>query len=163
MKPAWLQKKLVDPERLEEQVGWVRARQLSIATLNGTFDLIHAGHLYIIHEASKQADRLIVALNSDESIRQYKSADRPIIPLEFRLEMVAALEFVDYVTWFDETDPRGILARIKPDVHVNGAEYGGSCIEAETVKTHGGKIHLVDRIPSLATSAIIEKIKQCVK
>ena len=106
-----------------------------------------------------QADRLIVALNSDLSIQKYKGTDRPIIPLNYRLEMMAALEFVDYVTWFDETDPRLILEKIKPDIHVNGAEYGIDCIEAETVKTHGGKIHLVDRIPSLATSAIIEKIK----
>ncbi|MBX7066694.1 MAG: adenylyltransferase/cytidyltransferase family protein [Parachlamydiales bacterium] len=163
MKSAWLQKKLVEPEHLEEKVASIRARQLTIATLNGSFDLMHAGHLYIIHEASKQADRLIVALNSDASIQKYKSPDRPIIPLDYRLEMMAALEFVDFVTWFDETDPRAVLEKIKPDVHVNGAEYGADCIEAETVKTHGGKLHLVDRIPSLATSAIIEKIKQCAK
>lgn len=162
MKPAWLQKKLVEPEQLETKVAELRARDLTLATLNGSFDLMHAGHLFIIHEASKQADRLIVALNSDSSIQKYKSADRPIIPLAYRLEMMAALEFVDYVTWFDETDPCALLAKIKPDVHVNGSEYGTECIEAETVKTHGGKLHLVDRIPSLATSAIIEKIKKCV-
>lgn len=163
IKAAWLQKKLIEPAQLEEKVAAIRARQLSIATLNGSFDLLHAGHLYIIHEASKQADRLIVALNSDASIQKYKSPDRPIIPLDYRLEMMAALEFVDFVTWFDETDPRTVLEKIKPDVHVNGAEYGAECVEAETVKTHGGKLHLVDRIPSLATSAIIEKIKQCAK
>lgn len=163
IKASWLQKKLVEPAQLEEKAAKIRARQLSIATLNGSFDLLHAGHLYIIHEASKQADRLIVALNSDASIQKYKSPDRPIIPLAYRLEMMAALEFVDFVTWFDEIDPRALLEKIKPDVHVNGAEYGAECIEAETVKTYGGKLHLVDRIPSLATSAIIEKIKQCAK
>ncbi len=162
MKPAWLQKKLVEPEQLEAKVAELRARDLTLATLNGSFDLMHAGHLFIIHEASKQADRLIVALNSDSSIQKYKSPDRPIIPLSYRLEMMAALEFVDYVTWFDETDPCALLAKIKPDVHVNGSEYGTECIEAETVKTHGGRLHLVDRIPSLATSSIIEKIKKCV-
>ncbi len=76
--------------------------------------------------------------------------------------MVAALEFVDYVTWFEETDPSALLEKIKPDVHVNGAEYGADCIEAKVVEKHGGRLHLVDRIPSLATSTIIEKIKQCV-
>lgn len=161
MKPEWLQKKLIEPEQLEEKIVALKSRHLTVATLNGSFDLMHAGHLYIIHEASKQADRLLVALNSDHSIQQYKSPNRPIIPLAFRLEMVAALEFVDFVTWFDETDPCALLAKIKPDVHVNGAEYGSNCIEAEVVKTHGGRLHLVDRIPSLATSAIIEKIKQC--
>lgn len=71
---------------------------------------------------------------------------------------MAALEFVDYVTWFDETDPRRILSEIKPDVHVNGAEYGENCIEAPTVKQHGGTIHIVQLIPGLSTSHIIKKI-----
>lgn len=155
----WLQKKLIEPLHLEAKIGDLRARKLTIATLNGSFDLLHAGHLFIIHEASKQADRLVVALNSDVSIQQYKSANRPIIPLSHRLEMMAALQFVDFVTWFDETDPRKLLSLIKPDVHVNGAEYGADCIEAETVKAYGGRLHLVARIPHLATSAIIEKIK----
>ncbi len=123
--------------------------------------MLHAGHLYIIHQASLQADRLLVALNSDHSIRQYKSPDRPIVPLQYRLEMMAALEFVDFVTYFDETDPRVLLGKIKPDVHVNGAEYGVQCIEADVVRLQGGRLHLVDRIPSLSTSSIVEKIKQC--
>lgn len=159
MQPLWLQKKLVEPERLEETVRALRKENKTIATLNGSFDLLHAGHLYIIHEASKQADCLIVALNSDASIRKYKSPDRPLISLQHRLEMMAALAFVDCVTWFEETDPRALLGKIKPDVHVNGAEYGENCIEADVVKANGGRLHLVRRIPSLSTSAIIEKIK----
>ena len=162
MKPTWLQKKLVEPAKLEEKIADLRAEGRTIATLNGSFDLMHAGHLYIIDEASKQADCLIVALNSDSSIKKYKGAARPIIPLAYRLQMMAALEFVDYVTWFDETDPCNLLSKIKPDVHVNGAEYGENCIEANTVKMHGGKIYIVPRIDGLATSHIIEKIKQCV-
>jgi rfaE bifunctional protein nucleotidyltransferase chain/domain len=157
--PEWLQKKLIAPERLEASIAQLRAQKLTIATLNGSFDLLHAGHLFILHEASKQADRLIVALNSDHSIQKYKSRNRPIVPLAYRLEMVAALSFVDFVTWFDETDPRALLTKIQPDVHVNGAEYGADCIEAETVALHGGHLHLVKRIPSLSTSALIERIK----
>ena len=162
MAPEWLEKKLVEPERLEEKIALLRSQGLSLATLNGSFDLLHAGHLFMIHEASKQADVLLVALNSDVSIQRYKSLSRPIIPLCYRLEMMAALEFVDYVTWFEETDPRALLLKVKPDVHVNGAEYGENCIEAETVRSYGGKLHLVRRIPGLATSTIVEKIKQCV-
>src|SRR5690242_20209097 len=119
----WLKKKLIEPDALEGKRDALRAHGLTIATLNGSFDLLHAGHLYIISEASKQADRLIVALNTDASIQRYKSPLRPIVPLLYRLEMMAALEFVDFVTWFDETDPRALLQRLKPDVHVNGAEY----------------------------------------
>jgi D-glycero-beta-D-manno-heptose 1-phosphate adenylyltransferase len=157
--PPWLQKKLVEPAKLEEKLFSLRSQGLSIATLNGSFDLLHAGHLYIIQQASLQADRLFLCLNSDRSIQLYKSPKRPIIPLQYRLEMLAALEFVDYLTWFDETDPIAILSVIRPDVHVNGAEYGADCIEAAIVHAHGGRLHLVDRIPGLATSAIIEKIR----
>lgn len=157
--PAWLQKKLVEPEQIEAKVAELRREKKTIATLNGSFDLMHAGHLYIVHEASLQADCLWVALNSDRSIQAYKSPLRPIIALPYRLQMMAALEFVDFVTWFDETDPRLLLQKIRPDIHVNGIEYGENCIEAEVVKAGGGKIFIVPRIPSLATTAIIEKIK----
>ena len=116
----------------------------------------------MIFEASKQADVLIVALNTDDSIKQYKSPDRPIVPLENRLAMMAALEFVTYVTAFDETDPKAILEIIQPDVHVNGAEYGEDCLEANIVKQAGGRVHIVDLIPGLSTTNLLEKIKQCV-
>lgn len=159
--PPWLQRKNVNPEELEEKISQLRREGKTIATLNGSFDLLHAGHLYIIHAASKLADVLIVALNTDKSIQKYKSSDRPIISLQYRLEMMAALEFVDYVCYFDETDPCRILSLIRPDIHVNGAEYGLNCIEADVVIKNGGRIHLVDRIPSLSTTAIVEKIRTC--
>lgn len=150
--------KLINPEELIPMVEAIREKGLKIVTLNGSFDLMHAGHLQIIYEASLQADVLIVALNSDASIKAYKSADRPIIPLEYRLQLMAALEFVDYVTWFDEADPLRILNDIKPDVHANGEEYGENCIEAETVINNGGKIHIVKLIPGLSTSQILKNI-----
>ena len=150
--------KLIDPKDLEKKAAAIKASGKKLVTLNGSFDLLHAGHLQILFEASQQGDVLLVALNSDRSIKAYKSIHRPIIPLEYRLQMMAALEFVDYVTWFDETDPRQLLSLIKPDVHVNGAEYGQNCIEAETVKAHGGKIHIVNLVPGLSTSQILTKI-----
>lgn len=150
--------KVIDPLILEQRVAEIRKHHQTIATLNGSFDLMHAGHLEMIYQASLQADVLILALNTDRSIQEYKSPLRPIIPLLYRLRMIAALEMVDYVTWFDETNPCQLLARIQPDVHVNGAEYGENCIEAETVRSHGGKIHIVSLIPGLSTSEIIKKI-----
>lgn len=151
-------KKLIDPKRLSPFAQEIRNQGKTIVTLNGSFDLMHAGHLQIIYEASLQADILIVALNSDSSIKAYKSLDRPIVSLEYRLQLMAALEFVDYVTWFDETDPLRLLSEIKPDVHVNGSEYGKNCIEADIVKRNGGKIHIVELIPGLSTSQILKKI-----
>jgi rfaE bifunctional protein nucleotidyltransferase chain/domain len=151
-------KKFIKREELEERVKSIRGKR-SIVTLNGSFDLLHAGHLEIIFEAKKLGDILIVALNSDESIKKNKGEKRPIIPLKFRKVLMAAIEFVDYVTSFDEEDPREILKVIRPDIHVNGEEYGLNCIESDIVKKFGGKIHLVKKYFSLSTSKIIEKIK----
>jgi len=155
----FLGKKFIPQESLAKTVSLLKAAGNTIATLNGSFDLLHAGHLYILFEAKKQADILIVALNSDSSIKAYKSQNRPIIDLENRMKMLQALSFVDYVTCFDETDPIKILNIIKPHVHVNGAEYGHNCLEKETVEMNGGCIYLVDRIAGLATSNVIKKIQ----
>ncbi len=155
-------KKLILPDLLPQAVLDLRKKDKTLATLNGSFDLLHAGHLQIIYEASQVADILILALNSDDSIKRYKSKDRPIIPLEYRLQMVSALEFVDYVTWFDETDPVSLLNIIKPDVHVNGSEYGFQCLEATTVTENGGKMHICQKIDGLSTTEIIRGISSCV-
>lgn len=153
------QQKIIHPDRLQAKVAEIRKDGKRIATLNGSFDLLHAGHLYMIYEASLTADVLLIAVNSDASVRAYKSPTRPIISLPQRMEMLTALAFVDYVTWFDETDPCLLLEKVCPDVHVNGIEYGENCIEAEVVKKGGGSLHLVERIPGLATSEIIQKIE----
>lgn len=152
-------KKVIEPSCLIHKIAEIRQQKKQIATLNGSFDLMHAGHLQIIFEGSQQADVLLVALNTDGSIKKYKDPARPIIPLEYRLQMMAALEFVNYVTWFDETDPCQILSVIKPDVHVNGAEYGENCIESEIVKANGGRIHIVNLVPGLSSSQVISKVK----
>lgn len=151
--------KIIPPPLIEEKVAALKKEGKTIATLNGSFDLLHAGHLFILFEAAQVADVLFVAVNSDASVKKYKSIDRPIIPLEYRLEMLSAISFIDYLTWFEETDPRELLKKIAPHVHVNGQEYGENCIEKETVVAGGGRIHLVPRIDGLSTSQVIKKIK----
>lgn len=150
--------KIISPEQIGSLIETLRPGK-TVVSLNGSFDLLHAGHLYQINEAKQQGDILVVCLNSDESIKQYKSPTRPIIPLKYRLEMMAALEAVDFVTYFSETDPCRILKVIKPNVHVNGIPYGEECIEAQTVRELGARLHLVDIKDGLSTSNIIEKIK----
>jgi rfaE bifunctional protein nucleotidyltransferase chain/domain len=154
------QSKVIEPSNLESKINEIKLSGKTIATLNGSFDLMHAGHLHIIYEASQVADILIVALNSDASIKSYKSPKRPIVGLEYRIQMMAALGFVDYVTWFEETNPISLLSKIKPHVHVNGAEYGENCIEADVVKANGGRIHIVKLVPGLSTSSILAKIQE---
>ncbi len=129
-----------------------------VVSLNGSFDLLHAGHLHILKEAKEQGDVLIVGLNSDASIKKYKSPSRPFIPLQYRMEMMAAIRYVDYVTWFEETTPFHFIETVHPQVHVNGSEYGAHCIEAPLVKEIGARLHIVELVPGLSTSQIVEKI-----
>jgi rfaE bifunctional protein nucleotidyltransferase chain/domain len=137
----------------------LRSQGKRVVTLNGSFDLLHAGHLYILEQAKAQGDVLIVGLNSDASVRKYKSADRPIVPQAERARMLLALRCVDYVHVFDEDVPMPFLEEVRPNVHVNGSEYGADCIEAPTVKKHGGRLHVVEKIPGLSTSGLLEKIR----
>jgi len=154
------EEKILSQAELLEKVELLRVEGKTIATLNGSFDLLHAGHLYMFQQAALQADVLVLLLNTDDSIKRYKSEDRPIVSLESRQKMVAALGMVDLVSSFSEDDPRKILAKIAPDVHVNGAEYGANCIEKETVEQGGGALHMVKLVPGLSTSAIIQKIRE---
>lgn len=151
--------KIVSREKLKEICDALHARDASIVTCNGSFDLFHYGHLRFLQEAKAQGDVLIVGLNSDSSIRQYKDPSRPIIPQDQRAEIIAALALVDYVHIFDETVPMPFLETVRPAVHVNGAEYGEDCIEAETVKKHGGRIHLMPKVAGLSTTELIGRIK----
>ena len=164
MKKTWEEesrKKICEPSQLPVLVEKRRLENKTIASLNGSFDLMHAGHLHIIYQASLQADKLIVCLNTDCSIRKNKGPSRPLIPFKERLQMVAALYFVDCVTYFAQQTPDTILKIIRPTVHVNGADYGANCIEAPTVRALGATIHIVDLVPGLSTSNIVEKIRQC--
>lgn len=113
----------------------------------------------MLYQASEQADVVFVLLNTDSSIRSYKGPKRPIQSLEVRLMMVAAIEMVDFVSWFSEPNPIALLEKMHPDVHVNGSEYGKNCIEADTVKRGGGRLHIVDLVEGYSSSNLIEKIR----
>jgi len=155
-------KKIILPEKIKTFSSEIKQNGKTIATLNGSFDILHLGHLEMLAQASQTADILFVLLNSDLSIQTYKSPRRPIRSLQERLYHVAALEMVDFVSWFEETDPCAILEKIRPHVHVNGSDYGENCIEADVVKSYGGKIHIVELVPGYSTTKLMEKIKiQC--
>lgn len=151
--------KLVTRDALANLGCRLRAAGHTIVTCNGSFDLFHFGHLYFLQTARAQGDVLIVGLNSDASIKQYKDPRRPVVPQEQRWQIVAALEIVDYIHIFDETVPMPFLAAIRPHVHVNGAEYGENCIEAASVRAGGGKLVLVPKVAGLSTTELIARIK----
>src|SRR5262249_54517209 len=112
--------------------------------------------LHILNEARRLGDVLIVGLNSDASVRLNKGPDRPIVSERRRAEMLLALRMVDYVHIFDEPEPMAFIRELNPDVHVNGSEYGENCIESETVRKGGGRVHIVDRIPGLSTTSLVD-------
>lgn len=151
--------RLVPRHVLSQLATTLRAKGKRIVTLNGSFDILHNGHLHILNEARQLGDVLVVGLNSDASVRLNKGPSRPIVPERHRAEMLLALRMVDYVHIFDEPDPIAFIGELNPDVHVNGSEYGENCIESETVKRGGGRIHIVSRIPGLSTSNLVEKLE----
>src|SRR5258705_12005340 len=115
----------------------LKAKGKRIVTNNGSFDILHKGHLHLLNEARQLGDVLIVGLNSDASVRGYKGPDRPIVSERRRAEMLLALRMVDYVHIFDEENPIAFLKEVKPDVHVNSAEYGQGGVASAPVKRHG--------------------------
>lgn len=153
-------KKIKTREEIKEIADELRKQGKKIVTCNGTFDLVHVGHLMFLKEAKEQGDVLIVGLNSDSSIKQYKNKTRPFTPQQYRTELISGFECVDYVTIFDETNPIELLKVIKPDVHVNGEDYGYNCIERPIVEKYGGKIHIVKNFKGFSTTKLIEKIKK---
>lgn len=159
--------KIKTREQISEIVKRARDNEWTIVTTNGSFDLFHVGHAKFLEEAKEQGDILIVGINSDDSVKRWKKhinypdwENRPIQDQNARAEMLAALECIDYVEIYDETDCIPFLENIKPDVHVNGSDYGEDCIEAPTVKKNGGKIYIVERIGEFSTSNLIKKIKE---
>jgi len=150
--------RIVDRDEASRIADRLRAEGKTILTTNGSFDLLHAGHVRYLREARAQGDVLFVGLNSDASVRGYKGANRPFVGERDRAELLAALEMVDYVVIFDEKEPMRFIEAIRPHVHINGSEYGAECIEAPTVRRLGGRLHLIDRIEGLSTTALARRI-----
>lgn len=153
-----MNKKIKSLEEIVEISNSLKKQNKVIVTTNGSYDILHAGHVWSLQDAKDQGDILIVGLNSDKSVKAYKSSDRPIIQEEYRAEMLAALECVDYVFIFDELNPINFVNKIKPNIHANSADYGEDCVEKDAVVTNGGKLYLLKKHDGISTSNIIDKI-----
>lgn len=130
-----------------------------VVSTGGCFDIIHAGHIYYLEEASKLGDCFIVFLNSDVSVRGVKGDKRPIVTEQDRAEVIAALEAVDYVCLFDESTPCEIIENVKPDLFIKGGDYRGKHIpEMDVLGQYGGKVEYLDFKDGRSTTDIIEKI-----
>ena len=131
---------------------------------NGCFDLIHPGHVRYLRAAKKLGDVLVVALNSDASVRRLKGASRPLVPLRDRCEVMAALEMVDFVTVFGDDTPYKLIARLQPDVLVKGGDWTPDrIVGADLVRARGGMVRSLRFAPGYSTTRLVERIAAAVK
>ena len=147
-----------------EDIAHIRMNK-KLVTTNGSFDILHVGHLRILQQAKALGDVLLVLVNSDSSVKENKSDKRPIISEKERMEMLAGLACVDYVLIFDEKKALAPLRKIKPDVHVKGGTYIPERIQEEKdlVESWGGKHICLGEIAGYSTTNIIEKIREVYK
>ncbi len=130
-----------------------------VVTTNGCFDVLHLGHLRYLQAARQLGDLLVVAVNSDSSVRELKGENRPLVPENERAEMLAGLECVDYVVIFPESTPIELLAELKPSIHVKGGDYKlEQLVEREVVEKNGGKVIVGLNVPGKSTTNLIEVI-----
>lgn len=129
-----------------------------IVAINGSFDILHLGHIKSLKEAKAQGDILIVLLNSNYSVKNYKGVGRPINSQIERAGVLSALECVDFIVIFNEITPKKILEKIKADIYCQGKDWGKNCIERKTVEKYGGKIYLLKWSKGLSTTKVIDKI-----
>jgi D-glycero-beta-D-manno-heptose 1-phosphate adenylyltransferase len=130
-----------------------------IVFTNGVFDILHAGHVDYLEKARALGDELIVALNSDESVRRLKGSTRPIHPLNDRMRVIGALQCVSFVTFFSEDTPERIIREIKPDIHVKGGDYTVESLpESKIIDSYGGKVVIMPTLEGRSTTAALKKL-----
>jgi len=139
----------------------IRARSGAVVFTNGVFDLLHPGHVRYLRDARALGDALIVAINSDRSVRANKGEGRPINPQAERAEVLLALEPVDAVTIFDEETPHAIVTAIQPDILVKGADWGpDNIVGRDVVEARGGRVVQMELAPGFSTTALLDKVRR---
>ncbi len=151
-------KKLKELIQIREEL---RRQNRKVVFTNGCFDLLHSGHLHIFREAKKLGDVFIVAVNEDESVRKIKGESRPIFPLEERLEVLEAIEDIDYLISFSEETPQKVIAALLPDVLVKGGDWAPEeVVGKREVEEAGGRVAIIPYLEGRSSSEIIDRINQ---
>src|SRR5215471_391777 len=145
------------PELIAARAEWKRAGKIVVFT-NGCYDLLHPGHIRLLEQARSLGDILILALNSDDSVRRLKGPSRPLMSEQDRVEVAASLEAVDAVTLFDEDTPRELIAAVLPDVLIKGADWAHFIAGREEVEAAGGKVIALALEAGYSTTNIIEEL-----
>lgn len=157
-------KKLYTLSQLTRIIQEHKKRGQKVVLANGCFDLIHIGHIRYLKESKKKGDILVLALNSDSSIRKLKGEGRPILNQEERADIASSFYFIDYITFFDEPNVEKVLLALKPDIHAKGSDYTEETVpEKETVKGYGGTIAITGGPKIKSTSQLIKEIASRIK
>lgn len=161
VKEAGFDTGIMSQEQLLNAVTEAKKRGEKVVLTNGCFDLLHAGHVDYLQEAKSEGDRLVVALNSDESIRRLKGVGRPVTTLDHRLAILAGLKAVDWAVAFEEDTPENLISALQPDVLVKGGDYQNvdQVVGADVVKSYGGSVKVLSLVEDCSTSAIVQKIR----
>jgi len=152
--------KLKSLEEIQSITAQAKASGKKIVFTNGCFDILHRGHLHVLREAKALGDLLIVAVNTDSSVRRIKGPSRPVVSEVGRAELIAALEMVDYVTLFDDPDPCRLIDALHPDVLAKGGDWGrDGVVGAEIVERNGGRVAIIPYLKGYSTTEIIERVR----
>ena len=152
--------KILSHFQLQEERARLRAAGKKLVFTNGVFDILHVGHVRYLEQARALGDALVVAINSDRTVRQLKEAGRPLINQDERAEVLAAMRAVTYVTIFDEVSPRSLIAELLPDVLVKGGDYALDEIHGrEEVEAAGGRVISLPFVEGVSTTRLLEKMR----
>ncbi|MDJ0355348.1 D-glycero-beta-D-manno-heptose 1-phosphate adenylyltransferase [Paenarthrobacter sp. PH39-S1] len=150
----------LDADELLAKIASERADGRRIVLTNGCFDVLHRGHTRYLNQAKQLGDILVVALNSDDSVRRLKGPDRPINTVGDRAAVIAALSCVDYVTVFDSATPIPLITALRPDVYAKGGDYTPDMLEETgAVEVYGGQVRILDYVPEHSTTAVVRRIR----
>jgi D-beta-D-heptose 7-phosphate kinase/D-beta-D-heptose 1-phosphate adenosyltransferase len=153
--------KILERTALKDKLEELRKKGKKIAFTNGCFDILHVGHVRYLREAKKTADVLVLALNSDSSVRSIKGEKRPLMNDKERAEILAALEFIDFVTIFRELTPLELINYLKPDILIKGGDWPEEkVVGREEIKKWGGRVAIIPEVKGKSTTNIVEKIKK---
>ena len=156
-----VREKIITTDNLVLKVSQWKKNKMKVAFTNGCFDILHLGHLEILTKSKEFGDRLIVAVNSDESVRKLKGKERPINDFQTRSNMLASFSFVDYVVEFSDDTPKKLIQIIKPDFLIKGGDYKKKDIVGnDIVSSYGGETIIIPLIDGLSSTNIINKLNK---
>lgn len=160
-KLQWIQRKIFDKQSLLQHCNMWRTLGKKIVFTNGCFDILHRGHLQLLADAANEGHILIVAVNTDSSVKKLKGEERPITHEQDRLFQLASLLCVDAVCLFDEDTPEELIKQVKPDVLVKGGDYNiHTIVGADFVQNNGGKVSIIPFVGAYSTTNVIANIKK---